>query len=485
MPRWSAPLAVTFAVALALRFGRAAGAHPQSANRAAFPWRRRARGRARRSGRLRRAPTPAASSPPISSWIPSSAANATRISTSSGKARCITLHRSITSSTAPPFSTCRRRAAPKAASGAPAATTTPSSSTAASSAPSRSRSKRRKRRTGSAASPATRLYTSTAPWATAISQIMYPPLHRLASSHNPLLHKVDAFLTYLNPEPHRRTFLKPFMREDTSEYLRGVPQGAPGPARESIPLAARLQRVRQLAGERRFRPGRAIVLLSGQTLRLRRLPHAAGAIRSDPGNRDGKVHSHRFAAANTAVASVNHDDAQLRATEAVSAIRVSSPWICSRPRRSNDGRAGRTVEMQRRAGEAPALASTFAVGEEAEQSGPVTIREVGKIAAPLDAAGRGVCSPAARCAWTRWCARARSATSSRAARWMRSTCGWNSRRCDADGRVLAWSGSVADDGPRPGGSRRALLPLLPARRRRQPASTSATPGRRAACCMCG
>ncbi len=49
-------------------------------------------------------------------------------------------------------------------------------------------------------------------------QIMYPPLHRLASSDNPLLHKVDAFLTYLNPEPHRRTFLKAFMREDTSEY---------------------------------------------------------------------------------------------------------------------------------------------------------------------------------------------------------------------------------------------------------------------------
>ena len=29
---------------------------------------------------------------------------------------------------------------------------------------------------------------------------------------------------------------------------------------------------------------------------------------NDPGNRDGKVHSHRFAAANTAVAAVNQDD---------------------------------------------------------------------------------------------------------------------------------------------------------------------------------
>ena len=45
------------------------------------------------------------------------------------------------------------------------------------------------------------------------------------------------------------------------------------------------------------------------------------------------------------------------------------------------------VEMRRRAADAPALASTFAVGEEAEQSGPVMLREVGKIAAPIDAPG--------------------------------------------------------------------------------------------------
>ncbi len=49
-------------------------------------------------------------------------------------------------------------------------------------------------------------------------QLEYPPLHELASSRNPVIHKLDAFLTYLNPEPHRRTFLKPFMREQNAEY---------------------------------------------------------------------------------------------------------------------------------------------------------------------------------------------------------------------------------------------------------------------------
>src|SRR5215475_13108528 len=48
--------------------------------------------------------------------------------------------------------------------------------------------------------------------------IEYPPLHELANSKNPLIRKVDHFLTYLNPEPHRQTFMKPFMRMDSAEY---------------------------------------------------------------------------------------------------------------------------------------------------------------------------------------------------------------------------------------------------------------------------
>ena len=52
----------------------------------------------------------------------------------------------------------------------------------------------------------------------------------------------------------------------------------------------------------------------------RRPPPAPTAIcrwspRKDPGNRDGKIHSHRFAAANTAVAYVNQDQTQMEATE--------------------------------------------------------------------------------------------------------------------------------------------------------------------------
>jgi hypothetical protein len=46
----------------------------------------------------------------------------------------------------------------------------------------------------------------------------YPKMHELAASKNPVIRSIHDFLTYLNPEPHRRTFLKPFMRNQTAEF---------------------------------------------------------------------------------------------------------------------------------------------------------------------------------------------------------------------------------------------------------------------------
>ena len=51
--------------------------------------------------------------------------------------------------------------------------------------------------------------------------VSYPPLHELATSKNRYISALDYFLTYLDPEPHRRTFMKPFMREDTAEFCSG------------------------------------------------------------------------------------------------------------------------------------------------------------------------------------------------------------------------------------------------------------------------
>ena len=46
----------------------------------------------------------------------------------------------------------------------------------------------------------------------------YPTLHELAASKNPVTRYLHDFLVKLNPEPHRRVFLKPFMKEQTAEF---------------------------------------------------------------------------------------------------------------------------------------------------------------------------------------------------------------------------------------------------------------------------
>ncbi len=46
----------------------------------------------------------------------------------------------------------------------------------------------------------------------------YPELHELAATKNPVLRWVHDFSIKLNPEPHRRVFLKPFMQKQTPEF---------------------------------------------------------------------------------------------------------------------------------------------------------------------------------------------------------------------------------------------------------------------------
>jgi Flp pilus assembly protein TadD len=212
-------------------------------------------------------------------------------------------------------------------------------------------------------------------------EIMYPPLHRLASSKSSFIQGAEKFLTYLNPEPHRRTFMKPFMKE--AEFCSAC---------HKVHLDQPVNHYRWLRGFNDYDNWQASGV-SGQGARSFYYPpksqacadcHMPQVASHDPGNRDGMIHSHRFAAANTALPTVNHDDEQEKATEAFlkSGFITVDLFAASPVEPAQKGQ----VEM-RRHGDVPALASTFAVGEEAEQSGPITLREVGKIAAPIDAPG--------------------------------------------------------------------------------------------------
>jgi Flp pilus assembly protein TadD len=213
--------------------------------------------------------------------------------------------------------------------------------------------------------------------------IMYPPLHRLASSRNPVIHGLDSFLTYLNPEPHRRTFMKAFMREDSAEFCSTC---------HKVHLDEPVNHYRWLRGFNEYDNWQASGI-SGQGARSFYYPdkpstcadcHMPLVASQDPGNRGGKVHLHRFPAANTAVPLVTHDEEQLRVTEQfLKSGFITVDLFAASPVEKQAGQP----EMRRRASDSPALASTFAVGEESEQSGPVVLREVGKVAAPLDAPG--------------------------------------------------------------------------------------------------
>ena len=215
-------------------------------------------------------------------------------------------------------------------------------------------------------------------------EIMYPPLHEIANSNNPWIRGADNFLTYLNPEPHRRTFMKTFMKGDnTSEYCAAC---------HKVHLDQPVNHYRWFRGFNEYDNWQASGV-SGQGARSFYYPkqsstcsdcHMPLVNSKDPGNKDGKIHSHRFPAANTAVASVNEDATQLKAEqEFLQSGFISVDLFAATPVEEKKGE----VEMRRTANDAPKLASTFAVGEEAEQSGPVVLREVGKVMAPLDAPG--------------------------------------------------------------------------------------------------
>src|SRR5258705_2868155 len=96
----------------------------------------------------------------------------------------------------------------------------------------------------------------------------------------------------------------------------------------------------------------------------------------DPAARDGGVHSHRFAAANTAVPFVNHDTAQLEAVKAFlqdgqvtldlfGLARGPSTLLGASPSTS----LGASAQTRQRADNEPTAASTFALGEESAAFG--------------------------------------------------------------------------------------------------------------------
>ena len=207
----------------------------------------------------------------------------------------------------------------------------------------------------------------------------YPKLHELAASENPLVRRLHDFVVRLNPEPHRRTFLKPFMRADTAEFCSTC---------HKVHLDVPVNRYRWIRGFNEYDNWQASGV-SGQGARSFYYPktpmscpdcHMPTVPSSDDGNVNGLVHSHRFPGANTAVPMANQDQAQYEFAKKFLQDKQLSVDIFAISPAEKEANA-----PARAGGGAPEIATTFAVGEESEISaakGPAG--EVRPITAPID-----------------------------------------------------------------------------------------------------
>ncbi len=189
-------------------------------------------------------------------------------------------------------------------------------------------------------------------------EVEYPPLHDLAASTNPLLRTLHDTLTALAPAPHRETFLKPFHREQTSEFCSAC---------HKVHLDVPVNSYRWLRGFNEYDNWQASGV-SGEGARSFYYPaapqncgscHMPLVPSSDPAAIHGQIHSHRFAAANTAVPFVNGDTAQLHAVESFLKDRQVTLDVFGIVRAATPARQSST-----RADTELAAASTFGVGEE-------------------------------------------------------------------------------------------------------------------------
>jgi tetratricopeptide (TPR) repeat protein len=207
----------------------------------------------------------------------------------------------------------------------------------------------------------------------------YPKLHELAASDNRAVRALHDFLVRLNPEPHRRTFLKPFMRVQTAEFCSTC---------HKVHLDVPVNHYRWVRGLNEYDNWQASGV-SGQGARSFYYPansmmcadcHMPLVPSGDAGNINGLVHSHRFPGANTAVPTANEDKTQLELSEKFLQDKQLSVDIFALSPAGNVAPGPASGEKVGR----PELSTAFAVGEEAESNLPTgPAGEARAITAPL------------------------------------------------------------------------------------------------------
>jgi tetratricopeptide (TPR) repeat protein len=211
--------------------------------------------------------------------------------------------------------------------------------------------------------------------------IEYPPLHDLAVSRQPLLQWAHDKLLELDPQPHRETFMKPFMTEQTPEFCSSC---------HKVHLDVPVNGYRWIRGFNDYDNWQASGV-SGMGARAFYYPaksmkcadcHMPAVPSTDPSAKGGRHKSHRFAAANTALPFVNGHAKQLHEVQSFLKDGQVTIDIFGLVRTSS----GPSGEERVVAGSEPRLSSTFAVGEESMHFGASTavLTPALPVVAPLD-----------------------------------------------------------------------------------------------------
>jgi len=273
--------------------------------------------------------------------------------------------------------------------------------------------------------------------------IEYPALHQLMTSRNKIIKTSVDFMTYLNPEPHRKTFIKPFMQKDAAQFCSPC---------HKVHLDIPVNNYRWFRGFNDYDNWQASGF--GEGARSFYYPpegktctgcHMELEPSKELGSQAGRGHSHRFAAANTSLAAANKDAAQMEAEQKfLTSGFITVDIFAASPVKEN----AKQTNMIRRAATGPRLSSGNAVGEEAEQSGDTFIREVGQVSAPIDVA-RPKLVPGST-ARVDVVVRTRKIGHFFPGGTLDSFDIWlELQATDATGKVIFWSGEVEDNGKGP------------------------------------
>lgn len=207
----------------------------------------------------------------------------------------------------------------------------------------------------------------------------YPTLSDLAASEQPVMRFLHDFLVKVNPEPHRRAFLKPFMKEQSPEFCSSC---------HKVHLDVPVNNYRWIRGFNDYDNWQASGV-SGLGARSFYYPpksqkcvdcHMPKVASNDFGNKHGFVASHRFPAANTALPTANQDHEQMDTVVRFLKNDIVTVDVFALGASTTPAATGAMVP----GGE---LATTFAVGEEGGSDTAASgsaYREVTPISAPLN-----------------------------------------------------------------------------------------------------